>query len=56
VQAFNAVLDQSDALLQFETVVRRGNPGKLYAMRLPLLDAQRGRSAVARRRSKTGSS
>ncbi len=44
VQAFNALLDQSDALLQFETVVRRGNlAGKLYAMcGFLLLEAQRG--------------
>ena len=53
VQALNVLLDQSDALLQFETVVRRGNlAGKLYAMcGFLLLEAQRGtglRSALGR--------
>ena len=57
VQAFNAVLDQSDALLQFETVVRRGNlAGKLYAMcGFLLLEAQHGtslRSALGREQSR----
>ena len=46
VQALNALLDQSDALLQFETVLRRGNlAGRLYAMcGFLLLKAQRGTS------------